>query len=501
MKKRIFTLIVAALTMLSLMAACSSEDGRTADLTAEPSYNNPAADAVETTEADYLDRFSNLDFEGEEVQVIAMTIPGANPSISIVDNTGERIFDQLYQRDRDVEDLLNITIAYSEISENLNDSGLLAEKMQKAVMAGDCPWHFMLNRIAYGVATIASSGTIIDMSALPYFSPQEPWWNRNVYDNMSYKGKLFFDTGSISLAYFYSPCILAYNQNLAESYGVSDIYDRVIGGTWTIDYFNEIIDGTAADLDGDGAMKETDQFGLAVDELSSQSFYIGIGGRNDMANEDGVPTLVVNKEENITRIQKTTEIIGVKERTLYTEDLSGDSYTEKKTRTFKAGRAFFLGYNMSGLIDQLRDMENDYGIIPLPKYDEAQDRYYTYGSPFGPIGICVPTTNTAERNEVTGAVIEAMAYLAYTEVQPLMYEVTLKEKVARDERSKEMLDIIYEDIIYDWTQCLDPGGLNAVMRKLCTGSKQDPVSEITKIFEKAETALQKVMDTYEGVEG
>lgn len=82
-----------------------------------------------------------------------------------------------------------------------------------------------------------------------------------------------------------------------------------------------------------------------------------------------------------------------------------------------------------------------------------------------------------------------------------MYDITLKEKVARDERSKEMLDIIYEDIIYDWTQCLDPGGLNAVMRQLCTGAKQDPVSAITKIFDKAEAALKKVMDTYEGIEG
>ncbi|MGI6742230.1 MAG: hypothetical protein ACOX4O_01030 [Eubacteriales bacterium] len=501
MTKRIFSLIIAVLTMLSLITACSSGDGGKTPGTGESADNIAVTDTAETTEISYIDQFANLDYNGEEVQVIVLSIPGANPSISIEDNTGERIFDQLYQRDRDVEDLLNITISYTETADSVAGSMPLAEKFQKAVMAGDCPWYFMLNSIAHAIAKIASSGTLIDMSTLPYFSPQEPWWNRNVFENMSYNGRLFFDTGSISLAYFYSPCILAYNQNLAESYGVNDIYDRVIGGTWTIDYFNEIIDGTSADLDGDGVMKETDQFGLAVDDLSSQSFYIGIGGRNDMVNEDGIPILVVNKEENISRVQKTMDIVGVKERTLYTEGLPGEHYTEKKTRTFKAGRAFFLGYNMSGLIDQLRDMENDYGIIPLPKYDETQDRYYTYGSPFGPIGICVPITNSAEQNEITGAVIEAMAYLAYTEVQPLMYDITLKEKVARDERSKEMLDIIYEDIIYDWTQCLNPGDLNIVMRQLCTGAKQDPVSAIAKIYEKAEAALKKVMDTYEGLEG
>ena len=96
-----------------------------------------------------------------------MSIPGANPSISIEDNTGERIFDQLYQRDRDVEDLLNITISYTETADSVAGSMPLAEKFQKAVMAGDCPWYFMLNSIAHAIAKIASSGTLIDMSTLP----------------------------------------------------------------------------------------------------------------------------------------------------------------------------------------------------------------------------------------------------------------------------------------------------------------------------------------------
>ena len=29
------------------------------------------------------------------------------------------------------------------------------------------------------------------------------------------------------------------------------------------------------------------------------------------------------------------------------------------------------------LSDQLRDMRDEYGILPFPKYDEAQDGYYT----------------------------------------------------------------------------------------------------------------------------
>ena len=78
-----------------------------------------------------------------------------------------------------------------------------------------------------------------------------------------------------------------------------------------------------------------------------------------------------------------------------------------------------------------------------------------------------------------------------------MYEITLKEKVSRDERSKDMLDIIYADVIYDWTSSIDPGGLNTMARAVILGSKKDPVSSYAKIEAKAAAAMQAVIDAYE----
>ena len=494
--KKCNLLLSSLLLACMLLASCGEAAGGSSSPAGETAQNPSATDAEETAEPSYLDGFSDLDFGGAEVKVIALSVPGANQSISLEDNTGERIFDQQYMRDRETEDLLNIAISYTETGNEVGQRTELADKLQKAVIAGDCPWSFMINSIAFGMGPISSSGVLLDMTALPHFSPTQPWWSANLYSNMSYKGHIFFDGGPISLAYYYSPCILAYNQLLAENFDIGDIYAMVEDGKWTIDVFNTMADGVAVDLDGNGKMTEDDQFGLATDELSAQSFYIGIGGRFDEV-VDGIPTIVAGSEKNLDLLQKAADVISIKERTLNTEQLSGASFTEKKTRTFKAGRSLFLAYNMSGLIDQLRDMENDYGIIPLPKYDEVQEKYLTYGSPFGPVGVCVPVTNTAEQNEIAGAAIETMAYLSYTEVQPLMYEITLKEKVSRDERSKDMLDIIYADVIYDWTSSIDPGGLNVLTRALILGSKKDPVSSYAKIEAKAVAALQAVIDAYE----
>ncbi len=495
MKKHLSALLVLLMSG-SILLSCGETAPATSGGQAADTAGETAAEAEETAEPSYLDGFSGLDFGGAELKIIALSVPGQNPSISLEDNTGERVFDQQYMRDRETEDLLNITLSYTDVESEVGKRTDQADKLQKAVMAGDCPWNFMINSIGYGIGLISSSGVLADMTSLPYFSPTQPWWSANINSNMSYKGKIFFDGGPISLAYYYSPCILAYNQRLAESFGLGDVYQIVEDGLWTIDRFDVMAEGVASDIDGNGKMNEDDQFGLATDELSAQSFFIGIGGRFDMG-VDNVPTIVVGSESNMEKLQKAADVIGKKERTLNTEKLTGASYTEKKTRTFKAGRSLFLGYNMSGLIDQLRDMEDDYGIIPLPKADESQEKYLTYGSCFGPVGVCVPMTNAPETNEIVGAALEAMAYLSYTEVQPLMYEITLKEKVSRDERSKDMLDIIYADIIYDWTSSIDPGGLNTMARAVILGSKKDPVSSYAKIEAKAAAAMQAVIDAYE----
>ena len=41
-------------------------------------------------------------------------------------------------------------------------------------------------------------------------------------------------------------------------------------------------------------------------------------------------------------------------------------------------RAYFYGNSLSNIISNFREMESDFGIIPVPKYDEQQENYYAY---------------------------------------------------------------------------------------------------------------------------
>ena len=101
---------------------------------------------------------------------------------------------------------------------------------------------------------------------------------------------------------------------------------------------------------------------------------------------------------------------------------------------------------MLDAINNLRDMKDDFGIIPWPKFDETLDRYYT-NVDAGCNLICVPIT--VGNPECISVVLEAMAYDSYKNVIPTYYDVVLQTKYTRDEESPEMLDLIREGRVYD----------------------------------------------------
>jgi succinate dehydrogenase/fumarate reductase flavoprotein subunit len=56
---------------------------------------------------------------------------------------------------------------------------------------------------------------------------------------------------------------------------------------------------------------------------------------------------------------------------------------------FMEDRALFYGNSLSNIIANFREMKSDFGIIPVPKYDEAQASYYAYINTYCNGGVAV----------------------------------------------------------------------------------------------------------------
>lgn len=498
--RSIAVLLLLALVITSLILSLSACGGGSDNGTDVADGGETVADtaAEETTTANPLAVYKDLDFKGADYNIIAQHVENEQPTVPPPELTGEKVLDALYERDKTVSEMMNINIVYTNEKYNeVGSRGKLNADLQAAITAGDCPWHHVITSMADGMNNHSVGGFITNLWNVDNIRLEEPWWNQYLTENLTYNGKLFAQSGPITLAYYYSPCALAYNRTVAENNGLGDFYDDVADGTWTFDRFAGVIKDISRDLDGDGKMTTEDFYAVMTDELSAQAFYVGIGGRHD-AIVDGRPKLVLGEEANITRLAKVAEYIGNPDITLGSEGLQGfTSFAVRKTNQFKIGKTLFCAYNMNGFISQLRDMEDDYGLIPNPKLDEQQDEYRTLGSGFGPVGVAIPIT--VVDTSMPGAVMDAMAYISYTEVGTLMFEVTLKEKIARDENSKLMLDIIYEDVIYDWTNTFSIGNVHVLTRAICLGKKPNIASEWAAIADSANAALDKILEAYDKI--
>ena len=111
---------------------------------------------------------------------------------------------------------------------------------------------------------------------------------------------------------------------------------------------------------------------------------------------------------------------------------------------FQADRGLFYAASCF-YIENLRNMQTDFGILPYPKYDESQKEYYSRIEGCEMSGI----PNTITDKARTSAVIEALASISATTVEPAYYDIVLKSQAARDNDSSEMLDIIFANRVFD----------------------------------------------------
>ena len=97
-------------------------------------------------------------------------------------------------------------------------------------------------------------------------------------------------------------------------------------------------------------------------------------------------------------------------------------------------------------ISNSRESNVDFGIIPYPKWDEAQDKYYSRIEGCELFGI--PKIN--KKPEMAGVILEAMSCESMKSVIPAYDDVALKVKYTRDDDSADMLDLAFENRVFDY---------------------------------------------------
>ena len=95
---------------------------------------------------------------------------------------------------------------------------------------------------------------------------------------------------------------------------------------------------------------------------------------------------------------------------------------------------------------QLREFEPEYGVLPLPKYDEAQDGYYTTAQDAYNI-VSIPTT--CLNFEAVGATLDYLSCISAESVYPAYFENTFEKQYMRSEADSVMFDFIRQGLEFN----------------------------------------------------
>ena len=113
------------------------------------------------------------------------------------------------------------------------------------------------------------------------------------------------------------------------------------------------------------------------------------------------------------------------------------------------------------------------------------------------ISVCKPESEHAK----IGMITEALNAYSREYVIPAIYEVTLKTKTSRDERSVEMLDLILDSREYSIDSCDEsdfPLSPRCTIRDLIGGKKSKDIASYYAANEaKAEEWVQTMIDAYQ----
>ena len=406
--------------------------------------------------------------------------------VGVAEQNGEVLNDAAYKRKSDVEDKYNCTINEMNVS---SGSSEVVDQLNTSVMAGDDLYGLALIRASHYNALI-NSGTLTDLTKIPYLELENDYYLNQSYDTLSIDGSHYGIVSNLSTNQYLLIFCSYFNKVMLDEYKLGDMYDLVRDGKWTIDSMYEMSKLVAADLNNDGEFDSDDRYGTTYIIDVPEGLINSCGVRLAKDVGDGIEK-TYRSETSLNRLQHIFDILCDKSVTfnIHSRVPSSDVQRLEISMFTDAQSLFSLAGGYYAL--QFRNMKDDFGIIPLPKYDEAQEDYLSpVFSNIFPVTV-VPRSNL--NSEWTGILLEELSYRGYTELLPALYDTILTGKCARDDDSVEMLDMIFSYTTYDIGMIFDFGGVRTEIRNIFSELDGNFVSTFASIDSKVDANIDELI--------
>lgn len=455
---RTLSLLLALTLLLGALCACASGETET-DSVDNTTHESDLPDNESETNDDDLPacELPELDLGGEEYVFLTQYREGwTSGELTVEGLSSEPVNDAVFTRNQVIEKQLHVTICNR--AEYTDDPEKVADKLVGSVKTGVHEYDVVAAPM-YTMTGVSLAGNFRNLRRATYLDLEKPWWTQGLNEALEYKDMQFIAAGSALLSLYRFSFATMFNKDLFNNVGIPYLYEKVRDKTWTLDYQNSIIETFYSDNGNGEQDKIGDIYGfVSNDNISADPYWSSCNLTILSRDESGSYTLDdfdIQKLASVT--EKVLELYYGHDKASYNfKYRSYDAEQDDIRDMFANGYAAMATLRIMALESgSIQNMSQLYGVVPMPKYDEAQENYGTMVHDVFTT-LAIPATSTGTRFDNTGALLEALAYQGHVVVRPAYYEVALRTKLVTDPDSSEMLDILFESIR------IDPGILYSV---------------------------------------
>lgn len=494
MKKATIVTILAALLLSSFVGCGQGGEKETvgSETTPDVAANTETESETALTRENTPDTLpADLDFGGEDICILHRAGDHDVQVEITADNTGDVVDSSIFNRNISVEDRLNVKLTYVGTTDTVHNMEQVKKLMQAAVNASDPAYDLIASHMSQMTPFVLQQ-YFVNLNAQPYLDFDMPWWNQSFKEQITLEGKNYMAAGDISQTMLRGTYVTIMNKAVLDEYHTGyNPYDTVRAGGWTFDEFKRLCD-IYHDVNGDGTADEGDIYGLIRDNDGIVTdALVGAFDIPLVENDGGSLKIVFNSEKTINLIERVQELYFENNYAIF------QVYADMPNKLMD-DTALMTIFRLS-LTDSLRDMESDYMILPCPKYDEAQQNYcgFTHN---GFSVFCIPVSSV--KTDVASAALEALCAESYRTCTMAYYETTVKGKLARDDETAEMLDIIHDGVRFDfgYVYSASLADLIQITRGMNNAKTSTGASTLATKVAQSEKKLPALLEAFETLE-
>jgi len=482
-KKRIVSLWILSAMLLGFTACGSAED--------EVEY--VASDVNKIFLAPTIPE--DVRFDDMELRCLGMEtlVEGANGT---EDAPVGAVSQELYDRNRRCEERFGITITFTNHGTGWGET--MPKAIRQSAQSGSNDYDVVFSTASVQVPLI-NEGLYLPISEYDYWIDlDQVWWNKGYIESVSLNSEAQYALfGNLTYNQIERTCaVFANTTKLNDQHNIQDkdLFELVLSGKWTLDKFTELVNMGYRDLNGNSKKDDGDMFG-AVDFGGRSYAAFSAGLEFSTRDDEGYPVITMNNERTVKLVEKLANLFGPQNQNVY---IHNDNHGH--VQYFGDGKALFLCNRMFlASWNQIREMRDDFVILPYPKFDENIDGYHCVVETLVQWG-CVTNTIEDDKLEMVSAAMEQMCYDGYQNVTPIYFENDLKLKYSRGDdvdTQSQILDIIVQGARTDFLFINNVGSITGAMTDSINKGQNNFASIYDSRKAAAEAALETMIEKYE----